>query len=469
MNASRPFPSLVVSPAGLFAQGSLATSLADVLEPDPGVVAEVNQVLSRQNIGIVAHYYMDPELQGVLAALPWPHIGLADSLAMAEKAVGMAQAGARAVLVLGVDFMAENVRATLDARGFRDVPVWRARREPMGCSLAEAAEKPEYEAWLRRASQTKQSLHLIYVNTSLRTKAMAQRLVPTLTCTSANVVATILQAEQQLAGLTLWYGPDTYMGQNLAELLGWLAGLGKTELDRLYPRFSRTDLGSLVERFHTFDKGCCIVHQLFGQEVAERVERDYPDALVTAHLEVPSAMFRLGLRAQQQGNGVVGSTSDILRFVGEATARASNVSEPLRVILGTETGLVTALVHRIRQVQSRAGSGAGAVELVFPVADGAIAATGSPELPVVPGVASGEGCSLEGGCANCPYMKQNSLGALLLLLRRLDEGRFDPEGYQVPSAGPAEAGFLPISHMRVFAQTGQLPEELVRDVLTRRA
>ena len=30
-------------------------------------------------------------------------------------------------------------------------------------------------------------------------------------------------------------------------------------------------------------------------------------------------------------------------------------------------------------------------------------------LAVVPGIASGEGCSAEGGCASCPYMKMNTL------------------------------------------------------------
>jgi quinolinate synthase len=34
-------------------------------------------------------------------------------------------------------------------------------------------------------------------------------------------------------------------------------------------------------------------------------------------------------------------------------------------------------------------------------------------LSVVPGPAGGEGCSLEGGCASCPYMKMNSLAALM--------------------------------------------------------
>ena len=35
-------------------------------------------------------------------------------------------------------------------------------------------------------------------------------------------------------------------------------------------------------------------------------------------------------------------------------------------------------------------------------------------LSVVPGPAGGEGCSLEGGCASCPYMKMNSLSALMM-------------------------------------------------------
>jgi quinolinate synthase len=58
----------------------------------------------------------------------------------------------------------------------------------------------------------------VYINTSLRTKAGAHSLVPTITCTSSNVVQTVLQAFAQVPEATVWYGPDTYMGQNLAQL-----------------------------------------------------------------------------------------------------------------------------------------------------------------------------------------------------------------------------------------------------------
>lgn len=68
---------------------------------------------------------MDPEVQGVLtsAQKKWPHIHISDSLVMADKAVSMAEQGCKAVAVLGVDFMSENVRAILDEAGHQDVAV----------------------------------------------------------------------------------------------------------------------------------------------------------------------------------------------------------------------------------------------------------------------------------------------------------------------------------------------------------
>ena len=83
------------------------------------------QVLSEKKIGIVAHFYMDPEVQGVLttAAQRWPHIHISDSLVMADKAVKMVEEGCTTVAVLGVDFMSENVRAILDEAGHRDAKV----------------------------------------------------------------------------------------------------------------------------------------------------------------------------------------------------------------------------------------------------------------------------------------------------------------------------------------------------------
>ena len=98
----------------------------------------------------------------------------------------------------------------------------------------------------------------------------------------------------------------------------------------------------------------------------------------------------------------------------------------LQVVLGTESGMVTAIVRKVQAMLQASGRQDVAVEVVFPVASEAIttdtsarpgpAQTGNGNgngngvvlpggLPVVPGPAGGEGCSAEGGCASCPYMK----------------------------------------------------------------
>lgn len=77
--------------------------------------------------------------------------------------------------------------------------VYRMAAEDIGCSLAEAAEAPPYDAYLADAQAAPgPALHVVYINTSLRTKARAHARVPTITCTSSNVVQTVLQAFAQV-------------------------------------------------------------------------------------------------------------------------------------------------------------------------------------------------------------------------------------------------------------------------------
>ena len=143
--------------------------------------------------------------------------------------------GCENIIVLGVDFMSENVRAVLDAAGHTSVPVYRLATEEIGCSLAEAAESDAYFSYLAEGELTPKSMHVIYINTSLRTKALAHARVPTITCTSSNVVQTVLQGFAQVPGLTVWYGPDTYMGNNLAALFQRLAETPDEEVKKVHP------------------------------------------------------------------------------------------------------------------------------------------------------------------------------------------------------------------------------------------
>jgi quinolinate synthase len=473
----QPFPSLLLRAGGAAAQGAFAEAQAAFLDPDPATVARLRELLERHQAGVVAHFYMDAELQGVLYACDWPHIHVSDSLVMADRALAMAKAGAKVIAVLGVDFMSENVRAVLDAAGYGHVPVYRVAEDPIGCSLAAAAEAPAYAAYLRRASRTPRSLHVVYINTSLRTKAHAEAIVPTITCTSSNVVQTVLQAFAQIPEGHVWFGPDTYMGENLRAMFENLTQLDDAAIRALHPAHDRDSVKGALGRFHYFEQGNCIVHHMFGAEVVRRVREGYPDAHITAHLEVPGEMFALALEAQKRGRGVVGSTSNILDYISarveEAGRRPGDGPVRLQFVLGTEAGMVTAIVHKLR-AQLAALPRPVEAEIVFPVADAAVAATDDVHLPIVPGVAGGEGCSTAGGCATCPYMKMNSLDALFDVLERLPEGTgslqaFEPRKYteMIGERTVAQLGELPIRYMREFGRTRELPPALVDEILHR--
>ncbi|XP_021749987.1 quinolinate synthase, chloroplastic-like [Chenopodium quinoa] len=489
-----PFPSMVISADGIAAKGSFAETQARYLFPDESQVNDLVKHLKEKNIGIVAHFYMDPEVQGVLTAAQkqWPHIHISDSLVMADRAVNMAKAGCQFIAVLGVDFMSENVRAILDQAGYDKVGVYRMSDERIGCSLADAAATTEYMKYLEIASLSPPSLHVIYINTSLETKAHAHELVPTITCTSSNAVQTILQAFAQIPDLTVYYGPDSYMGANIAELFQQMALMSDEEISAVHPQHNRNSIRSLLPRLQYFQDGTCIVHDLFGHDVVEKINEMYFDAFLTAHFEVPGEMFSLAMEAKRRGMGVVGSTQNILDFIKQRLQEAldRNIDDNLQFVLGTESGMITSIAATVREMLTspklspkRADIN---VEIVFPVSSDSVSNTkdtscGSSNstgvedpvnLTVVPGVTSGEGCSIHGGCASCPYMKMNSLSALLKVCQNLpndrhvlsayEAGRFSSE--TVNGRSIADVGCEPILHMRHFQAHRELPKKLIHQV-----
>ena len=474
-----PFPSLTISVSGITPQGSFAESQAAFLHPDPATIDDLVSALSSRNIGVVAHFYMDVELQGVLTAAMrrWSHIHISDSLVMADRAVSMAEAGVAAIVVLGVDFMSENVRAVLDAAGHASVPVYRVDEREIGCSLAASAEALAYGAWLNRAAATDNSLHVIYINTGLDVKGQSHAIVPTITCTSSNVVRTVLQAAAQIPDLSVWYGPDTYMGDNLRTLFTRLSQGNPEAVTALHPDHTPASIADLLTRFQVFPQGNCVVHHMFGEAVVARVRAEHPDAFHTAHLEVPGEMFELAAEAARSGRGCVGSTSNILNFIRERLAEqlASSEGARLQFVLGTEAGMITAIVDRVQILLAESGREDVEVEVIFPVAAEAVAIDQTGDFGILPGVAGGEGCSTAGGCATCPYMKMNSLDAMMDVLESVgterDMSPLEPKKYSQLIGGrtAADIGSEPILHMRHFQRSGQLPQALVEAVVRRSA
>jgi quinolinate synthase len=467
------------------------------LDPDPDVVAALRDGLLETNLGIVAHYYMDVELQGVLHALKNSHpdlehrVGISDSLKMGDQAVDMvANHGVESVVCLGVDFMSESVQAILSKNGFGSTPVYRATEKAIGCSLAESAEGDLYKGWLQKMSTNTQqpSLHVIYINTSLETKAISASIVPTITCTSSNVLATLLQAGAQIPNVQILYGPDTYMGHNLQALLDTLIANPKEWTDEkiqanLHPAHTRASLQELRSNLQVFPQGNCIVHHMFGQEVVKTVRDNYlEDSYVTAHLEVPGEMFEIAMEKSLKDEGVVGSTSDILNFItrkvqdAAAAAPSSAGMRRLKFVLGTEAGMVTSIVKSVQDILQKSNSQVEA-EIIFPVSSEAVMSTeGDDTMAVVPGVAGGEGCSTAGGCATCPFMKMNDLDALqdiidmvkatdtVRLTRHLPPTRL--QGKQINGVDAVELGTEAIVYMRQFMSGKELPIELEAKLLS---
>jgi len=479
----KPFPSLTVSGAApLEANGVFAESQVAYLDPHQDDLDELKVALEAANLGVVAHFYMDPELQGLLAGVDWDHIVVADSLVMGDAAVRQAEAGVSAIAVLGVDFMTESVRAIMDARGFEHIPVYRVAPQEIGCSLASSAEALAYQAWLQTAAKKDNSLHVVYINTSLLTKAQAQATVPTITCTSGNVVQTILQAFSQIPDLTVFYGPDTYMGENLRVLFKTVSEMPNEQIKALHPAHDQASVRSLLDRLEVFQQGMCVVHHMFGDSVVDDLQTHYPDALLTAHLEVPGGMFELANEAAVQGRGVVGSTANILNFIITRTkeAVAAGNEDKLQFVLGTEAGMVTPIVKSVQK--ELMGQDAVKVEIIFPVASEAVHVTGESVeegLSIVPGVSGGEGCSAAGGCATCPFMKMNTLDGLIDVANAVSEpGEMDnskllesllPQrrGMKVNGVLASTLGSQPILHMRHLMTTGKISDELINDVYSR--
>lgn len=243
----------------------------------------------------------------------------------------------------------------------------------------------------------------------------------------------------------------------------------------------------LRDSIDVYPSGNCVVHHMFGSEVVNAVRRNYDDAFVTAHLEVPGEMFEIAMEKSLVGKGTVGSTSDILKFISrkvtEAAEEGGAEKKCLRFILGTEAGMVTSIVKSVRDILEKTGNENVQAEIVFPVSSEAVmsvdeedSAGQSADLKVVPGVAGGEGCSTAGGCATCPFMKMNDLDALNDIVDMVQEEQMSKlkayhppnrlEGKKIGDVPAIDLGSEPILFMRQFMAEKAMPQELVTKIST---
>jgi quinolinate synthase len=249
------------------------------------------------------------------------------------------------------------------------------------------------------------------------------------------------------------------MGNNLEVMLKHLTTQPDSEIKKYHPAHNQKSIAKLLKNFSYFKNGNCVVHHMFGDKVVNAIRENYDDAYITAHFEVPGPMFKLAMEKIQKNSGTVGSTSDILNFI---INKAKSTDESFKVVLGTESGMITKLSQMIQKTLKEHGGKNQTVEVIFPVSSDAVTVSNDKKLGIVPGVRGGEGCSTEGGCASCPYMKMNTIDGLLNVVEMLNEGKTEElKKYEVVnkiSDDIVDKALKPIFAMRYFQKNKEFPE-----------
>lgn len=204
--------------------------------------AKITALLKEKNAVLIAHYYVEDELQA-LAESTGGYVS--DSLDMANFG---AKHEAQTLVVCGVRFMGETSKIlspektvlmpTLDAECSLD----------LGCPIDEFSQF---------CDQYPDHVVVVYANTSVEVKARADWIV-----TSSNAVQIInhLIAE----GKKIIWGPDKHLGQYINN---------KTGADMI------------------LWQGNCVVHDEFKLYELEALMDEYPDAMVLVHPESPEAVI----------------------------------------------------------------------------------------------------------------------------------------------------------------------------------
>ena len=271
--------------------------------------AEIRKMCGEKDAIILAHYYTIGDIQDIA-----DFVG--DSLALARKA---AETDARMMVMCGVHFMAETCKLLSPEKTVL-CPDLNA-----GCSLADSCKAED----LKKFKDEHPGYQVIsYVNTTAAVKALTDVVV-----TSGNAKKVVDQLPQDAK---LIFGPDYNLGNYINEVTG---------------------------REMLLWNGGCHVHERFSVEKIVELKRQYPKAVVMAHLECKAPVLALA--------DVKGSTADMLRYARENRAT--------QYIVATEAGIL----HELQRT-----------------------CPDKEFIPVPPEISES---GLECSCNECQYMKMNTL------------------------------------------------------------
>lgn len=238
-------------------------------------IEEIKQLLKERNAVMVAHYYVEPELQD-LALETGGMVG--DSLEMAKFCKSHP---AETLLVAGVRFMGETAKILSPHKTVLMPDLDATCSLDLGCPINEFSkfcdDHPERTV-------------VVYANTSAEVKARADWIV---TSSIAIEIVEYLYAQ----GQKIIWGPDRHLGsyiqaQTGADMLLW--------------------------------QGSCIVHNEFKSIELEHLKQKHSDALVLVHPESPAEVVAHA--------DVIGSTSKLLKAVTQYDNQTFIVATDLGIL-----------------------------------------------------------------------------------------------------------------------------------------
>lgn len=220
--------------------------------------SHIRQLLQDNNAVLVAHYYVDGDLQELAEETGGC---VADSLEMARFG---STSDADTIVVCGVRFMGETAKI-LNPEKRVLMPDLKAT-----CSLDEGCPAAEFSAF---CDQHPDRTVVVYANTSAQVKARSDWMV-----TSGIALPIVRQLAEK--GEKILWAPDKYLGsyiqkQTGADILLW--------------------------------PGSCVVHEEFKSFALQRLAKLHPDAAILVHPESPGEII-------EQAD-VVGSTTVLIKAV----------------------------------------------------------------------------------------------------------------------------------------------------------
>ena len=270
---------------------------------------EIRRMCSEKDAIILAHYYTIGDIQDIA-----DFVG--DSLALARKA---AETEAKTMVMCGVHFMAETCKLLSPDKTVL-CPDLNA-----GCSLADSCKAED----LKKFKDEHPDYQVVsYVNTTAAVKALTDVVV-----TSGNAKKVVDQLPKDAK---LIFGPDYNLGNYINEVTG---------------------------RQMLLWNGGCHVHERFSVNKILELKKQYPDAIVMAHLECKGPVLAVA--------DVKGSTATMLNYAQENHAK--------QYIVATEAGIL----HEMQRT-----------------------CPDKEFIPVPPEISES---GLECSCNECQYMKMNTL------------------------------------------------------------